>query len=64
LKKFEDILVQCIEDIRAGRSSIETAWTRIRLCVSVEPLLKIALGPIREPPDVTSPSPSGFKAKG
>lgn len=61
MKKFEDILVQCIEDIKAGRSSIEDCLDRYpSMREQLEPLLKIALG-IREPPDV-KPSPA-FKVK-
>ena len=61
LKKFEDILVQCIEDIKAGRSSIEDCLNRYpSVREQLEPLLRIALE-IREPPDV-KPSPS-FKVK-
>ncbi len=61
LKKFEDILVQCIEDIKAGRSSIEDCLDRYpSMREQLEPLLRIALE-IREPPDV-KPSPS-FKVK-
>jgi len=61
LKKLEDILVQCIEDIKAGRSSIEDCLDRYpSVREQLEPLLRIALE-IREPPDV-KPSPS-FKVK-
>ena len=61
LKKFEDILVQCIEDIKAGRSSIEDCLDRYpSVREQLEPLLRIALE-IREPPDV-KPSPS-FKVR-
>jgi hypothetical protein len=61
LKKFEDILVQCIEDIKAGRSSIEDCLDKYAsLREQLEPLLRIALA-IREPPDV-KPSPA-FKIK-
>jgi len=61
LKKFEDILVQCIEDIKAGRSSIEDCLDRYpSVREQLEPLLRIALE-IRKPPDV-KPSPS-FKVK-
>ena len=61
LKKFEDILVQCIEDIKAGRSSIQDCLDRYpSMREQLEPLLKIALE-IREPPDVKL-SPS-FKVK-
>ncbi len=62
LKQFEDILTQCIEDIKAGRATIEdclTVYSSVR--ERLEPLLKIALS-IREPPDV-KPSPQ-FKLKG
>ncbi len=52
MKKFEDILVQCIEDIKAGRSSIEDCLDRYQsMREQLEPLLRIALE-IREPPDV------------
>jgi len=61
LKKFEDILVQCIEDIKAGRASIEACLDRYpSVRDQLEPLLRIALE-IREPPDV-KPSLS-FKIK-
>jgi len=61
LKKFEDILVQCIEDIKAGRSSIEDCLDRHpSMREQLEPLLRIALE-IREAPDV-KPSPA-FKIK-
>ncbi|HUW45827.1 MAG TPA: DUF5667 domain-containing protein [Dehalococcoidia bacterium] len=61
LKKFEDILVQCIEDIKTGRSSIEDCLDKYpSMREQLEPLLKIALG-IRKPPDV-KPS-SVFKVK-
>jgi len=61
LRKFEDILVQCIEDIEAGRSSIEDCLGKYpSLRERLEPLLRIALE-IREPPDV-KPSP-GFKLR-
>jgi predicted transcriptional regulator len=61
LNKFEDILVQCIEDIKAGRSSIEDCLDRYSsMREQLEPLLKIALE-IREPPDI-KPS-AAFKVK-
>ena len=61
LKKFEDILAQCIEDIKAGRSSIEDCLDKYpSMREQLEPLLRIALE-IREPPDV-KPSPA-FKVK-
>jgi len=61
LEKFEDILVQCIDDIKAGGSSIEDCLDRYpSMREQLEPLLRIALE-IREPPDV-KPSPS-FRVK-
>jgi len=61
LKQFEEILVQCIEDIKAGKSSIEDCLDRYpSMREQLEPLLRIALG-IREPPDV-KPS-AAFKVK-
>ncbi len=61
LEKFEDILIQCIEDIKAGRASIKDCLDRYpSLREQLEPLLRIALE-IRETPDV-KPSPA-FKIK-
>jgi len=61
LKKFEEILFQCVEDIKAGRSSIEDCLNRYPFArEQLEPLLRIALQ-IQELPDVT-PSHS-FKIK-
>jgi len=61
LEKFEDILVQCIEDIKAGRSSIEDCLDRYpSMRGQLEPLLRIALA-IPGPLDV-KPSPA-FKLK-
>lgn len=61
MKKFEDIVVQCIEDIKAGRSSIEDCLDRYpSMRGRLEPLLRIALA-IPEPRDV-KPSPA-FKLK-
>jgi len=61
LEKFEDILVQCIDDIKAARSGIEDCLDRYpSMREQLEPLLRIALE-IREPPDM-KPSPS-FKTK-
>jgi hypothetical protein len=57
LKKFEDILAQCIDDIKAGTASIEECLDRYPSDrEQLEPLLRLALE-IREPPDV-KPSPS------
>ncbi len=61
LKKFEDILAQCIEDIKAGRCSLEDCLTKYpSISKQLEPLLRVALE-IREPPDV-KPSPA-FKVR-
>jgi hypothetical protein len=61
MRKFEDVLTQCIEDIKAGRATIEDCLARYpSLRERLEPLLKIALA-IGEPPDV-KPSPD-FKLK-
>ncbi len=61
LKKFEDILAECIDDIRAGKASVEDCLNRYPSTrEQLEPLLRIALE-IREPPNV-KPSPS-FKMK-
>jgi len=59
--KIEDILAQCIEDIKAGRSSLEDCLAKYpSISKKLEPLLRIALE-IREPPDV-KPSPA-FKVR-
>jgi len=61
LKRFEDILVECIDDIKAGKASVEDCLNRYPSArEQLEPLLRIALE-IREPPDV-KPAPS-FKIK-
>jgi hypothetical protein len=63
LKKFEDILAQCIEDIKAGRASIEDCLDRYpSLREQLEPLLRIALE-IREPPDIKPSPASKLKAR-
>jgi len=44
LKKCEDMLFRCIEDINAGRSSIEDCLDRyLPVREQLEPLLRIAL---------------------
>jgi ABC-type transport system involved in cytochrome c biogenesis ATPase subunit len=59
--KFEDILVQCIDDIKADRYSLEDCLERYpSLRKRLEPLLKLALE-IQPPPDLEL-SP-GFKIK-
>ena len=61
MKKFEDILVQCIEDIKAGRCSLEDCLARYpSISKQLEPLLRIAVE-IREAPDV-KPS-TAFKVR-
>jgi hypothetical protein len=61
LRKSEDILAECIDDIRAGKASVEDCLNRYPSTrEQLEPLLRIALE-IRELPDV-KPSPS-FKMK-
>jgi hypothetical protein len=61
LKRFEDILAQCIEDIKAGRSSIEDCLDRYpSVREQLEPLLRVALE-IRETTDI-KPSPA-FRLK-
>jgi len=59
--RFEDILVECIEDVKADRSSIEDCLDEYpSMRERLEPLLRIALE-IREPPYL-KPSP-GFKLR-
>ncbi len=51
-KKIEDILAQCIEDIKAGRSSVADCLAKYpSMRKELEPLLKIALS-IKEPSDI------------
>ena len=59
--KKEDILAQCIEDVKSGRSSVEDCLRRYpRLRDELEPLLRIAVT-IKPPPEV-GPS-AAFKSK-
>ena len=61
MNKFEDILAECIDNVKAGKASVEDCLDRYpSMRGQLEPLLRIALE-IREPPDV-KPSPS-FKMK-
>jgi len=61
LRKFEDILAECIDDVKAGKASVEDCLNRYPSTrEQLEPLLRIALE-IRERPDA-KPSPS-FKMK-
>ncbi len=54
--RIEDVLVQCIEDIKANRSSLDECLEMYpHLRERLEPLLRIALD-IREPPNL-KPSP-------
>ena len=53
MKKMEDILAQCIEDIKAGRSTLADCLGRYpSMRQELEPLLRIALS-IQKPPPVT-----------
>lgn len=57
ISRFEDILAECIEDIKAGRSTMEDCLQRhASMRERLEPLLRIALR-IRQAPDV-KPSPA------
>jgi len=59
--KKEEILAQCIADVKAGRASVEDCLAKYpRWRRELEPLLKIALA--IEPPPEVSPSPA-FKAR-
>ncbi len=52
MKKAEEILIQCIEDIKAGRASLEDCLGRYPdMRRDMEPLLKVALS-IKKPVDV------------
>ena len=59
MKKIEDILSVCIEDIRAGRTTMEECLDRYSdMRSQLEPLLRLALN-IHKPP-AFKPS-AGFK---
>lgn len=59
--KKEEILAQCIEDVKAGSASVEDCLAKYpRWRSELEPLLRIALA--IEPPPEVSPSPA-FKAR-
>jgi len=61
MKRIEDILVQCIEDIQAGKASLGDCLERHpAMRRQLEPLLRIALS-IQEPPDI-KPS-NAFKTR-
>lgn len=61
MKKLEEILAQCIDDVMAGRSSIKDCLAKYpAISKQLEPLLRIALS-IQKPPDV-KPSPA-FKVR-
>ncbi|MFC1992846.1 DUF5667 domain-containing protein [Chloroflexota bacterium] len=52
MKKTEETLIQCIDDIKAGKASLEDCLSRYPdVCSELEPLLKIALS-IKEKPDI------------
>lgn len=57
MNRFEDILAECIDDVKAGKASIEDCLGKYpSMRGQLEPLLRVALE-IREAPDVT-PSPA------
>ena len=59
--KMEDILAQCIDDVKAGRSNVADCLARQpALHRQLEPLLTIALR-IKEPPQVNPLN--AFKAR-
>ncbi len=61
MKRIEDILAQCIEDVKAGRCSVEDCLSRYHaISKELEPLLRLALN-IQQPPDV-KPS-AAFKVR-
>ena len=61
--KIEDILAQCIEDIRAGRSNVEDCLAKYpSISKQLEPLLRIAFE-IREPPDVKASTAFKVRAR-
>ncbi len=61
MKRIEDILAECIEDVKADRCSMEDCLSRYpALDKELEPLLRLALN-IQQPPDV-KPS-TAFKVK-
>ena len=52
MKKIEDILSQCIEEIKSGNASLADCLERYpAVCRELEPLLRIALN-IQEPPGI------------
>ena len=61
MNRIEEILASCIEDIREGKSTLESCLERYSsVREKIEPLLRIALS-IQEPPDI---KPSGaFKTR-
>lgn len=61
LERFEDILIQCIDDVKTGRGSVEDCLERYpALRQQLEPLLRIALDVPRTP--AVEPSPA-FKIR-
>ncbi len=61
MKKIEDILARCIEDVKAGRASVADCLAKYpSMSKKLEPLLRIALN-IQKPPDV-KPS-TAFKVR-
>lgn len=64
MKKAEEILVQCIEDIKAGRTSLENCLDRYPdMRRDMEPLLKVALS-IKKPADICPSDEFKVRARG
>ena len=52
MKRIEDILIQCIEEVKSGKASLADCLNRYPdMRRELEPLLRIALS-IKEPPDI------------
>ena len=52
MKRIEDILIQCIEEVKSGKTSLADCLNRYPdMRRELEPLLRIALS-IKEPPDI------------
>lgn len=63
MKKIEDILALCIEDIKAGRTTLEECLAKYPdMRAHLEPLLRLASS-IQEPPDVKPASDFKIRAR-
>jgi hypothetical protein len=63
LKKIEDILAVCVEDVKSGRATLEECLTRYpSIRDELEPLLKLALS-IKEPPPLRPSADFKIRAK-